>query len=143
MAACQVDFYILQTPSLDGHRLACRLALMAWERGHAAQVLAADKEQAQAFDELLWRSPAERFVPHARAGAPEAAAAPVTITTAEGLERGSVLINISRAPVTEPQRFERLLEIVPHQPEDREASRDKFRYYRSQGLDPKTHDISG
>ena len=142
MAACQVDFYILQTPSLDSHRLACRLALMAWERGHAAQVLAADKEQAQAFDDLLWRSPAERFVPHALAGTPEAMAAPVTITTADALAGGSLLINISRSPVTDPERFERVFEIVPHQPEDREASREKFRYYRSQGLDPKTHDIS-
>ena len=116
---------------------------MAWERGHTAQVLTSDDEQARQFDDLLWNSPAERFVPHAIAGTQDAEAAPVQITTAEGLVDGDLLINLSREPIADPGRFARLLEIVPHKPADREASREKFRYYRNQGLEPQTHDISG
>ena len=143
MAACQVDFYILNTPSLDGQRLACRLALMAWERGHHAQVLTTDEEQARTFNDLLWQSPKGRFVPHGMTGKPEARGAPITITTRDRVRDGALLINLSREPVAEPGRFERLLEIVPHQPADRDASREKYRYYRNQGLEPQTHDISG
>jgi DNA polymerase-3 subunit chi len=142
VADCQVDFYILKTAELDGHRLACRLALMAWERGYPAQVLTADEQAARSMDELLWRSPANRFVPHGMTGTSEAAAAPIRISTPDQLTDGRLLINLTRQPVSEPTRFERLLEIVPHEPADRDASREKFRFYRKHGLEPKTHDIA-
>lgn len=142
MADCQVDFYILKTAQLDSGRLACRLALMAWERGHRSQVLAADEESARAIDDLLWQSPADRFLPHGRSGTPDGEAAPVRVATPDQLTGGEVVINLSRMPVTEPGRFTRLLEIVPHQAADREASREKFRYYRDHGLEPQTHDIA-
>ena len=45
----------------------------------------------------------------------------------------------SREPVPEPARFRRLLEIVPANPEQREASREKYRAYREQGLSPETY----
>ncbi len=142
MVSCQVDFYVLSTPRLDGRKLACRLALMSWERGQRAQVLTEDDQAAKTVDELLWSFPAKRFVPHAVSGTREAEAAPITITTPERLAAGELVINLSQQPVTDPQRFERLLEIVPHQQADRDASREKFRFYKSQGLNPETHEIS-
>ena len=141
-AACQVDFYVLATPALDSHKLACRLALMAWERGHRIIIAAPSEDQARAIDELLWSFPPGRFVPHGLEGTPEAAAAPVRITWGGQASAGEVLINLDRQPVAEPAKFDRLLEIVPHRKADREASRDKYRYYRDQGLEPKTHDIA-
>lgn len=139
---CQVDFYILATPGLDSHKLACRLALMAWERGHRITIAAPSEDQARAVDELLWSFPPSRFVPHGMEGTPEAAAAPVRITWGGRAKAGEVLINLDRQPVADPEKFDRLLEIVPHRKADREASREKFRYYRDQGLDPQTHDIA-
>ena len=142
MADCQVDFYVLKTPDLDGRKLACRLALMAWERGHRTQLVTPTDDTAHGLDELLWASPPGRFVPHGVAGTAEAEPAPVRITTAERLQAGDLVINLSQQPIDDPGRFGRLLEIVPHQKAERDASREKFRYYRNQGLDPKTHEIA-
>jgi DNA polymerase-3 subunit chi len=142
MTDCQVDFYVLKTAELDGRLLACRLALMAWERGHQAQVLTPDQATAQEMDELLWRSPAGRFVPHGLSGTVAASAAPIRITTPDQLVAGHIVINLTRRPVDDPDRHERLLEIVPHEQADRDASRSKFRFYRERGLHPKTHEIT-
>lgn len=141
MADCQVDFYLLASPDGDAHHLACRLALMGLERGHAIDILAEDEAGVQALDELMWRYPEGRFVPHEREGGPTERQAPVRIRRAAP-ERADILINLTRQPLERPQCCERLLEIVPHQPEDREASREKFRAYRALGLKPATHEIT-
>ena len=46
-APCQVDFYVLQDGAQSADRLACRLALMAWEQGHTALLVAADAAKTQ------------------------------------------------------------------------------------------------
>ena len=126
---------------MSGHKLACRLALMALERGHRIAIAVPDQEQAQALDELLWSFPAGRFVPHGIEGNPEAAMAPVRIGLAGQVGEADCVINLCQQPVGDPGRYQRLLEIVPHPEPDREAAREKFRFYRDQGLDPKHHPI--
>jgi DNA polymerase-3 subunit chi len=138
----QVDFYLLNTPQLEAGLLACRLALMAWERGHRVTVLTDSREAASELDELMWKSPRGRFLPHARDDSESADVAPVLITGPDRLNEADVLINLCRLPVPEPEKYKRLLEIVPHRKADRDASRDKYRYYREQGLSPATHEIS-
>jgi len=140
--ACQVDFYLLKTPGLDASRLACRLALMAWERGHQITVVTDSEAAAADFDQLLWEVPTGRFVPHSKDSQSDEASAPVTITTMARLNGGDLLINLCSQPLTEPARFNRLLEIVPPEETGLKASRDKYRYYREQGLSPMTHEIT-
>ena len=41
--------------------------------------------------------------------------------------------------VSEMLLFRRVLEIVPAEPGQRDASREKFRNYRALGLSPETH----
>ena len=137
-AGCQVDFYLLGSPALEPDRLACRLALMAWERGHVVSIVATDEDHAGALDELLWTAPTGRFLPHERGGD---TVAPVRLLTAPPGEDGDVVINLTTAPLPPPGAWRRLLEIVPHRKAEREASREKFQHYRAQGLEPRTHDI--
>jgi DNA polymerase-3 subunit chi len=149
---CQVDFYVLAESSPPAEQLACRLSLMAWEQGHRVSVLAPDENTARSVDELMWDYPPARFLPHER-GAPGLVAAgqgvagrgaPVSIVLSAdqlGADR-DVVVNLGGEAVPEPGRFHRLLEIVPAEPHLREASRDKFRYYRKLGLQPTKHDIS-
>ena len=77
---CQVDFYVLATPALDARQLACRLALMSWERGHHTTVVADSDTAAREIDELMWESPANRFLPHELGKENNASSAPVVIT---------------------------------------------------------------
>ncbi|NNL05812.1 MAG: DNA polymerase III subunit chi [Xanthomonadales bacterium] len=134
---CQVDFYILARPTQSAGELACRLAMKAWTQGHSVIVCAESTEQAERLDELMWDCPPGRFLPHQR-GEGEA---PVGIVTqGEELTReGDLVINLTTEPVPEPSRFRRLLEIVPVSSGRRDASREKYRTYREQGLSPETH----
>jgi len=137
---CQVDFYLLGPDAPGAEHLACRLALMAWERGHAIDIVTADDASASALDELMWRYPAERFLPHAVTQ--NRGDAPVRIHATIPEVEADVVINLTQAAIPEPQRFRRLLEIVPHHEADRGASRDKFRAYKALGLTPGTHNIN-
>ena len=139
---CQVDFYLLKTPGLDERRLACRLSLMAWERGHEVTVVTENDDQAAELDDLMWESPPQRFLPHQRESAGAERCAAVVITTLQDLSEAEVVINLCTQPLQEPKRFRRLLEIVPQAGPGLEASRDKFRYYRKHGIEPAAHDIS-
>lgn len=141
MPSCQVDFYVLKTSSLDARNLACRLAMMAWERGHHI-TLVTDDELSAEVDRLMWELPADRFLPHGLDTAPEGRAAPVTITTMPRVKSGDVIINLSLQAIPEPARFNRLLEIVSQQEEQLRASREKYRYYKDQGISPMTHEIT-
>ena len=140
--ACQVDFYVLQDPSLSAEQLTCRLALMAWEQGHRIMVLAQDKAQAERLDELMWEYPQGRFLPHARTRRP--VPAPVMVGVMDDLDddAGEVIINLTGDAVPQAERFRRLLELVPADDAQRQASRAKFREYRSRGLEPASHPIN-
>lgn len=138
---CQVDFYLLGAAAQDPGRLACKLATMAWERGHAVAIVTTDESAAARLDKLLWEYPEGRFVPHERADS-DAGTAPVSILTGPPPGRGDVVINLTSEALPQPQSFRRLLEIVPFADSEREASRDKFRAYRRLGLAPETHEIN-
>ena len=140
--SCQVDFYVLKTPSLDARKLACRLAMMAWERGHHITLITDSESLARDMDDLLWELPADRFLPHGLDTEPEGKAAPVTITTMPRVNAGDVMINLSLQAIPEPLRFNRLLEIVSQQEDQLLASREKYRYYKDQGITPMTHEIN-
>lgn len=141
-ASCQVDFYVLKMPNLDARMLACRLALMAWERGHHITVITESDAAARDMDQLMWDVPADRFLPHGIDSQVAGETAPVTITTMPRLSTGDVMINLCLQPVPEPARFCRLLEIVSQQEDQLQASREKYRYYKDQGITPMTHEIT-
>jgi DNA polymerase-3 subunit chi len=140
--SCQVDFYLLGESSPGAAKLACRLALMALERNQNIFVITNSDTSAEQLDELMWQYPEGRFIPHARAGEPDSGKAPVNIGLLSSLNPADVVINLCPEAVPQPERFSRVLEIVPYADNEREASRVKFRIYRNLGLDPQTHEIN-
>lgn len=149
--SCQVDFYVLSSASLNADRMACRLALMSWERGHRTLIVTESENSAKALDKLMWESPSQRFVPHDLESQADSHA-PILITNMENngdpatgeenIRKFDVVINLSPQPVPNPGRFVRLLEIVPQEDVARKASRGKFKYYRDLGITPGSHEIS-
>jgi DNA polymerase IIIc chi subunit len=90
----------------------------------------------------MWEKPQGRFLPHKLARQP--GSAPVSIGMVNELEEGvaDVIINLTREAVPSPKRFQRLLEVVPSNNAQREASRKKFRVYLNLGLKPQSHHIN-
>ena len=61
---CQVDFYLLSDSAPEAGKLACRLAVMAWERKQNIFIIAATEAAGEQLDALMWQYPEGRFLPH-------------------------------------------------------------------------------
>lgn len=138
---CKVDFYILTSADRSAEQLACHLALMAWEQGHRISVLTDSANEAERLDSFMWSFPPERFLPHGTGSAGNEAPVRIQPRTSGVADDTDVVINLSASPVDDPERFSRLLEIVPAEAGQRARSRDKFRRYRELGLSLQTHEL--
>lgn len=136
----QIDFY---THAEDKLRTACRLAAKAYSVELRVLVCCPDAEVAGRFDRLLWTTPAVGFVPHCFADDPLAAVTPVVIDYL-GAEpaHDQVLLNLRREWPAFFSRFQRLIEVVAVDDEDRHSARERFKFYRDRGYDIRTHDLS-
>ena len=136
----RIDFY---THVEDKLKTACALAGKAHGLGLKVTVFCPDSETAQRFDRMLWMTPSIGFVPHCAPDDPLASETPVIVDfQGEKLLHDEVLINLR--PEWPPffGRFQRLVEIVSREDDDRSAARDRFRFYRDRGYEISTHDLS-
>jgi DNA polymerase-3 subunit chi len=136
----QIDFY---THVEDKHQTLCALAAKALARGVRMMILTPDSQTTDQVDKLLWIQPAIGFLPHCRAHHRLAAVTPLILDhVAEPIVHEQVLVNL--CPVTAPvfSRFERVIEIVGLDEDDRAQARDRFRFYRERGYEIRTHDLS-
>lgn len=137
----QIDFY---THVEDKLETACRVAVKAMQQGMRVMLLTADASATERLDRLLWTLPPTGFVPHCRAGAPLAGVTPVIIDHLEDvLVHDDVLVNLRDQWPACFSRFQRLVEIVGTDEADRQAGRDRFRFYRNRGYEIRHHDLRG
>ena len=137
-----MDFYVLKDAGASAGRLACRLSLMAWEQGHCIAVVAEDERAARSLDELMWDFPQARFLPHERDARDADVPVSIVLSPDDAGPGRDILINLADGAVADPSRFSRLLEIVPAEERQRAASREKYKHYRSLGLQPGHHEIA-
>ena len=136
----RVDFYLLQDLDPEAlQRFACRLASKALSGGKRVHLHTDDAVQAQAMDELLWRYPEQRFLPHAQLSDTRVAAAPISIGTADPQDCDEVLINLAGDIPAFFGRFDRVAEIVLGN--QRDAGRQRYKRYRDRGYPLFHHDI--
>lgn len=149
MSGTRVSFYVLTGPE-PGSRLgyACRLVEKAYKLQHRIHAHAADGSMARSLDELLWTFRQGSFVPHEMlapgGGHP---LAPVTIGAAGDAGQAEppaadLLINLATEVPAFYQRFPRIAEVIDGSPAGREAGRARHRFYREQGLEPETHEVT-
>jgi DNA polymerase-3 subunit chi len=137
----QIDFYFNVADKLA---TACRIALKAYGLGHRMLVFCPDSEVASRVDRMLWMTPATGFIPHCAPANPLAPVTPIVIDH-RGDEPVGDQILINLRPEWPPffSRFERLVEIVSVDDEDRERGRERFKFYRERGYEIRRHDLSG
>jgi len=136
----QIDFY---THVPDKLRVACALSAKARAQGLRMFVCCPDRETAQRFDRMLWTTPAIGFTPHCSSRDPLAPVTPVIVDhEGEAPPHDEVLLNLGLECPPYFSRFQRLIEIVSLNDEDRERARSRFRYYRDRGYEIRTHDLS-
>jgi DNA polymerase-3 subunit chi len=135
-----IDFYF---NAADRFQVACRLAGKAIAQKKSLLIYAPVPEEASRIDKMLWTWPATGFVPHCMVNDSLAAETPVLIASGEeSPERCELLLNLSSGQPPHFERFERLLEVVSPEEDERKAARERFRYYRDRGYRIASHDLA-
>ncbi len=138
----RVDFYVLEVPSRDGLlRPACRRAEKAWQMGHRVFILTPSPEATRKVDELLWTFRPDSFVPHGPYSDPDNEDLPVLIGHDSQPAAAGVLVNLTPSVPEFHGSFERVAEFVSGDEESRHLGRERFRYYRDQGYDVRSHQV--
>lgn len=140
----RIDFYVL--PATDpGARLhfTCRLTEKVYVMKHQIHAHTASSGQARELDELMWTFRQGSFLPHTLSMSATDKLAPVTIGSDEqATVGGDLLINLADTIPTFFDRFTRVAEIIDGTQESRRLGRERFGFYRDNGYQPNTHNIS-
>lgn len=133
----------------DRLRMACTVAQRHYAAGRALVVYSRDAQTLARIDRLLWSFEPAAFLPHVAATDPLAPATPVWLADEvpaappSGAALPAWLINLDADCPPGIQAYERVLEIVSDDPEDRQAARARWRAYQAAGHDLHAHDVSG
>jgi DNA polymerase III subunit chi len=124
---------------------ACRLLRKAVARG-AKVVVTGEPAQLLELDVALWTFAPLEFVPHCRSSAAApgllATSPVVLVDSPRAVPHRQVLVNLSAAVPDGFEGFERLIEVVTVQQEDRERARQRWKHYADRGYAIKREDLS-
>jgi len=139
----RADFYLIAKPRFlaEPLRLVCELARKANDAGIVTLVLARDQAQAEALDELLWSFDDEAYIPHQIVGEDMDEEEALVLIAAPGADAPTrpLVINLRDAPWL--GACDRVLEVVPADPDAREPLRERWRQYKDAGYDLKKYDM--
>ncbi|CCH04491.1 MULTISPECIES: DNA polymerase III subunit chi [Achromobacter] len=136
----------------DRLRMACQVVRKRYLAGQRLVVYCKEGSRLAAFDRMLWAFDDTSFVPHVLANDPLAAETPVILTAGDPWQAAQAavadgqpqpwLLNLDDACPPGFDAFERLLEIVSDDPDDKQAARQRWRAYQGAGHTPQSHDLS-
>ncbi|HYP68499.1 MAG TPA: DNA polymerase III subunit chi [Thiobacillaceae bacterium] len=135
----EVGFY-----TFAPEKLAIMRQLVAKAYGQKLNVLihTIDPALADNVDRMLWAIPPLSFLPHCRDSDALAAQTPILIgVNADSLAHADVLINLDDSYPAQFSRFDRVLEIVTADEDDRARGRERYKFYQERGYSIKTHDM--
>jgi DNA polymerase-3 subunit chi len=123
---------------------ACRLLRKAVGSG-ARVVVTAEAELLQQLDVTLWTFAPLEFIPHCRGGSEAAllAASPVVLADSlQGTPHQQVLVNLGGRVPDGFERFDRLIEVVTLDDDDRQGARSRWKHYADRGYAIQRHDLA-
>ncbi len=137
----EISFYVL---SSDEERLrsifCCKLIEKAYRQGVFCYLLTDSDSQTRMLDNLLWTFRPNSFIPHEiYSGELPAIDNLVLIGSLPPPDYWKkVVVNFSLQTLKDLAAVERLLEIIDHHPQRKQAGRNRYRAYQQQGLEIKT-----
>ena len=106
----------------------------ACRQGKAVLVYAPEAQLANALDRQLWVFPPTGFLPHVFAASPLAAETPIVISNDSAVATHSErLLNLSSEVPPVFSRFPSLIEVVGQDGDERQAARERARFYKDRG----------
>jgi DNA polymerase-3 subunit chi len=138
----QIDFHVNAPTKLA---YACRLARKAYGAGARMVFYAADARALTEFDRLLWTFSQLDFIPHCRVRDPLAGVTPIHLAgpdDADHCVHHDVIVNLGVEQPPFFSRFERMIEVVGADPDDLDAGRARWKFYKDRGYPLNRHDVS-
>lgn len=134
----------------DRLRMACDVIRKHHMAGRPLMVYSRNEGRLKQFDRLLWSFEPVAFIPHVDVTDALAQVTPVLFTTsppspeqhAQHAHAAVWLINLDDDIPATASQFERIIEIVDHQPDEVQAGRQRWRAYKEAGHDVRAHDVS-
>jgi len=123
--------------------MVCKVADKAIRNGHRVYVYAGDKQQVNELDKLMWTYSQGSFTPHETyEGSISNELTPILIGSDEAPESWhDVLITLTDEVPPFFSRFERVIEIVGNDENEKKNARERFRYYRDRGYALQSHPV--
>jgi DNA polymerase-3 subunit chi len=134
----QLEFH---TGIADVMDYSCRLLRKAYKRGSRV-IVCGEPERLSRLDVQLWTFEQLEFIPHLRLRSGDSPSAAMQRTPIWLIDPqvawppADVVINLGDAPLDEPHRVARVLELVGDEAQARQAGRARWRHYVGQGLTP-------
>ncbi len=127
----------------DKFLAACRLLGKASAQGKRVTVFSDSNATLETLDRLLWTYDPTGFVPHCTADSPLASETPILLTSApEHVLSNERLMNLGTEIPPDFDRLTTLIEVVGQNEEDRAPARNRFRFYKTQGCEIQSIDLS-
>lgn len=127
-------------------RYACRVTRKARSADKRLVVYTRNADRLAQYDAALWTFSALDFLPHVYAESPLAAATPILLTLDHlAAPAGDVLLTLDdEVPAGFREffeRYDRVIEVVSRDDDDRARARARFKLYKEQGYQPTTFEM--
>lgn len=134
----RIDFHL----NVSDHLLyTCRLIRKAYGSGLKIVCYSTRPEVLENLDKLLWTFSEEDFLPHVVRGHPGVADTPIVLTDkADDIAHYDLLINLDEQWPPFFARFERLVEIVGTDEDNKALARQRYKFYKERGYPLNTFD---
>ncbi len=132
----QVSFYLIQNQQRQAD-LACRLCRKTLQKERQpVLILCENRQQLETLDALLWQFDPLSFVPHDM----DDPNSPICLSNQLPAQFQGICINLSSQAIQAPG-IQRILEIVENNETAKADGRQRFKAYRSMGLEPDTFKV--
>jgi DNA polymerase-3 subunit chi len=137
----QIDFCFNVS---DKYRLVARYAGKSVGQATRLFIYTSNVEMTVKIRQLLWSHEQTSFIPHCSTADRLALETPVIVDHESGsFVHDDILLNLCDTYPSFFSRFNRLIEIVGNDEDDKLAARERFRFYRDRGYDIRRHDMTG
>ena len=145
LSPLRADFYLIKNQQTEAALLqaACRILEKAFQRQQQVYVQLASTQQAQRLDDQLWTFRDGAFIPHAqyRVGMTADSEAIQIGCEPPPPHQQQILLNLCGQIPENIQQFARIIEIVLDESRQRELARERYKFYRDQGMQLHSHEI--
>ncbi len=140
-----INFYLINALSTEQMLLAaCQLTEKVFRQKRRIYLCTASEDNLHVLDSMLWTYRDDSFLPHQLWCGDEMSASEAAILLGHSDSPAppelDVLINLMPGVPVFYQQFQQVLELIPQEPIARQAARERYKYYKSQGCELSTRE---